>query len=119
MSVILSPFIKLITGEDGPYGKQIAHWCPGCSEVHLFNLTKPNYNGAIWSWDGNVTTPTFRPSMHIRVGPYIDPDDPSENIPVHVCHYNINAGFIQFHSDSSHSLSGRTVPLPEFPSHTL
>ncbi len=68
--------------------------------VHRINVNAPNdHTGARWSWDGNVESPTFSPSVHI----------------VGQCHYFIRAGMIEFCGDSKHPLAGQTVPLPAIP----
>ena len=75
------------------------HYCPGCEQLHRFSITKPNDCGAKWTFDGNVMSPTFFPSMNI----------------VGSCHYFLRAGKIQFLSDCRHKLAGQTIPLPELP----
>lgn len=77
--------------------------------MHNFAVDAPFPNGAQWSFDGNVEAPTFMPSMLIRVG----------HPPKTLCHYFIKAGMIEFLSDSSHALAGKTVPLPPIPPGTL
>lgn len=84
-------------------GGYYAHWCPGCKELHPIAVEKAQANGAQWSFDGNVETPTFSPSINISWGK-------SER-----CHYFIKAGQIQFCGDSTHALAGTTVPLPDLP----
>lgn len=80
-------------------GLTYLHWCPGCKQLHPINVEKPNSYNAVWSFDGNLESPTFSPSINI----------------VGRCHYFIRAGQIQFMSDSRHALSGQTVPLPDIP----
>lgn len=97
----------------GGYG----HWCPGCGYGHEINVDTPNHSGAKWAFDGNVNSPTFTPSVNIRRGRFADPEyKPEEGHDLSgVCHYNITAGRIIFHPDSTHSLSGQTVDLPDIP----
>jgi hypothetical protein len=90
------------------YGGHPSHWCPGCGEPHSFAVDRPFYNGARWSFDGNVNAPTFNPSMNISVGPF--PDGRIE-----VCHYFLQAGRIQFLGDCTHKLVDQTVDLPDLP----
>jgi hypothetical protein len=80
-------------------GKCFLHWCPGCEQLHLINIEKPNRLGAIWSFDGNLDLPTFNPSIN-HIG---------------YCHYFIRSGNIEFCSDSKHQYAGQTIPLPPFP----
>jgi hypothetical protein len=74
-----------------------AHWCPGCEEMHVIP------DG--WTFNGNLAAATFTPSVKIT-----DAVD-------YCCHYNLTAGHLQFHGDSTHSLKGTTVTLPELPDH--
>lgn len=92
----------------------ISHWCPACEEVHVFTLH--NSNGPHWSWDGNVDAPSFTPSMLIRVN---TPDLPhyQPNAASSVCHYILTAGIINYCADSTHAMSGQSVPLPDLPTH--
>ncbi len=93
------------------------HWCPGCGYGHEIDTEQPNGSGAKWSFDGNMDSPTFTPSVNIRTGRYADPNYKPEPGHDHssVCHYNITAGRIVFHGDCTHGLKGQTVPLPEIP----
>lgn len=92
-----------------------AHWCPGCLEPHAFAVDVPFSNGARWTFDSNLESPTFAPSMNIGWGRQADPawkDDEGGR-----CHYFLKAGQLQFLSDSTHALRGQTVPLPQLPDH--
>lgn len=99
------------------------HWCPGCGQGHIFNVEKPTrawpeYNiagGVKWTFDGDMDEPTFSPSMKIQSGGWKDPEDGRQIPLVTHCHYILTKGQIQFCADSTHKLSGKTVPLPEFP----
>lgn len=68
-----------------------AHYCPGCDSLHLLPGT--------WTFDGNLLAPTFSPSFRQGIN----------------CHYNLVAGLLHFHPDSTHHLKGTTVPLPDLP----
>ena len=87
----------------------IFHWCPACNELHPFAIDKPFYNGAIWSWNGNVEKPTFSPSMNITDGPY------PENGRIERCHYFIKEGRIEYLNDCTHEFKGKTIDLPTIP----
>ena len=93
-----------------------AHWCPGCEEVHRLPDS--------WSFNGDLEKPTFAPSFKhsgIRcvfadgkwTGEWVR--DASGNTVPYVCHYTLTAGQLQFCSDSTHALAGKTVPLPQLP----
>jgi len=78
-------------------GGMYEHMCPGCNQLHYIAVDHPFGNGHQWSFNGDLDKPTFNPSINI----------------LGVCHYFITDGFIQFCSDSKHSLAGSTVELPE------
>lgn len=96
MSLHLSS--KLWDSGDG----MLLHWCPGCKSRHMIATEEPFPNGAKWTWDGNVESPTFNPSINISGR----------------CHYFIRAGQIEFCGDSAHDLAGQTVDLPDIPDWT-
>jgi len=85
-----------------------SHWCPGCEGMHVIPSS--------WDFDGNVDKPTFNPSVRIT---YNGPDAGQERdygrAPSACCHYFLHAGQLQFCSDSTHELSGKTVALPPLP----
>jgi len=81
-------------------GHCLVHFCPGCGYRHRIDVYEPNpHTKAMWSWDGNLKSPTFTPSINI----------------VGFCHYFIRNGQIQYCADSAHALAGQTVPLPPMP----
>lgn len=93
-----------------------AHWCPGCEEMHRLPDS--------WTFDGNVECPTFSPSFkHSGVravtvngewtGEFVT-DAAGKPIPF-ICHYILTAGVLNFCGDCTHSLTGRSVPLPPLP----
>jgi hypothetical protein len=86
------------------------HWCPACKELHYIAVDRPLTNGAKWSFDGDLELPTFSPSISIRT-----PGDAEDKAPPWHCHYFLKSGKLQFLSDSTHELSGRTVLLPPLP----
>lgn len=73
------------------------HWCPGCDTAHALP------DG--WTFDGNLTRPTFSPSFKHE---WKEGDVPK------VCHYVLAAGVLNFCVDSTHALRG-PVPLPPLP----
>jgi hypothetical protein len=97
---ILSP--KLVKRRWGG-GWMHEHWCPGCETTHAIAVEQPFGNGARWSFDGNVASPTFSPSINVG---------PNSSLQ---CHYFITAGKILFCGDCHHTLKGQTVDLPDIP----
>jgi hypothetical protein len=58
-------------GEERPLHKSVYTYCPGCLQMHPFTVElydkearRPNGSEyPVWDWDGNLTLPTFSPSM--------------------------------------------------------
>lgn len=76
-------------------------WCPGCDSPHRV-LTDPPEQA--WGWNGDLTAPTFTPSVLVT-RPGGIPDR---------CHSFVTDGRIQYLTDCTHALAGQTVPLPEW-----
>lgn len=77
-----------------------------------------------WAFDGNVDRPTFNPSVKITGKQRVIVDgkwagewvrDANGKAVDMCCHYFLHAGQLEFCSDSTHALAGKTVPLPELP----
>lgn len=111
--------IKISTTSEG-----WAFRCPGCEEVHTLS-------SAIWKYNGDPESPTFRESVLVKSGHYAGFGDSdacwctynakqkSQGLPeapfrCRLCHSYVTDGKIQFLSDSTHSLSGQTVNLPNW-----
>ena len=94
----------------GGYG----HWCPACKEMHVIATDGKNASGAQWSFDGNLTAPTFSPSVNIRTN---TPDMPHYQAQAcsSVCHYHLRVGRLEYGGDCTHALKGQTVDLPDLP----
>ncbi len=102
---------KLRRGED-----RFFHWCPACEEMHSLP------DG--WNFDGNLESPTFRPSFKhsgIRTvkidgkwtGEWVR-DENGKGIPF-ICHYILTNGILNFCGDCTHNFSGQSIPLPVLP----
>lgn len=106
---------KLRSVQGGAFG----HWCPGCGGMHVI--------GPGWSFDGNLDSPTFGPSVKVTgkltvknergewTGEWVR--DAAGNAVDDCCHYFLIGGQLQFCGDSRHTLAGQTVPLPDLPEH--
>lgn len=81
--------------------------CPGCGFLHVVYLTTPGRPH--WSFNGDREKPTFSPSIlvHWTEHPLTDPVNK-------ICHSFVREGKIEFCADSTHSLAGQTVDLPEY-----
>lgn len=100
------PKLKRINQTGGAlYGYSFA--CPGCNDRHMIPVTGPN----AWSFNGNLDTPTFTPS--ILVHPHETLDDSGRRVNTPLCHSFVTDGRIQFLSDSTHALAGQTVELSD------
>lgn len=88
-------------------GNRLLFWCPGCDIAHIVRhgTATPDDPGPRWHWNGNVDQPSFEPSILVQY-PWGNPQQ------VRVCHSFVKAGTIQFLSDCTHALAGKTVPLP-------
>lgn len=97
-----------------------AHWCPACQEMHSLP------DG--WQFNGNVEKPTFSPSFrhtgikrNVVGGRWVGEgkeawlyDAAGQPIP-EVCHYILTDGVLNFCGDCTHSMAGKSVPMPELP----
>jgi hypothetical protein len=78
-------------------------WCPGCDEAHGIRYRHP-FPGPDWSWNRDLERPTINPSVLVQGG--------SQN---GRCHSYVTDGKIQFLTDCTHTLAGKTVELPDWP----
>lgn len=115
--------LRSISGANGYRG--LAHWCPGCEEVHVYKIDGPGPTK--WTFNGDYERPSFTPSMLISTDRTL-------------CHYFIKTGseilaaragvgagplqcasvhpdrsYIDFCGDSPHALRGQIVELPDWP----
>lgn len=97
--------------------------CPGCKTGHMVIVARdPDLpDTPCWGYNGNPDAPTFTPSIlcrgtvpitneqHARImaGESFEPQ------PL-VCHSFVTDGRIRYLEDSTHSLAGQTVELPDW-----
>lgn len=106
------PRLRRCVKNDGSlYGYMI--WCAGCEQAHVLTTepwtrewtekdgTKKSAPGPVWTFDGNMESPTFAPSLLCN-------KDWAERR----CHSFVRAGQIQYLDDCFHALAGQTVDLP-------
>lgn len=72
-------------------------YCPGCEEHH-----GPSDS---WSFNGSQTAPTFTPSILVR--------GHKDGVGDTRCHSFVRDGQIQYLSDCTHALAGKTVPMED------
>jgi hypothetical protein len=80
--------------------------CNGCRCRHQIFISGP---GPVWSWNQSVNKPTFSPSYRVHA-PIWNGTKMIDNI----CHSFIKDGNISYLPDSTHHLSGQTLPLPDW-----
>ena len=88
--------VRIINNSKKPEWQGYGFLCPGCNEYHMVDNS--------WQFNGDLDHPTFHPSILVN--------RKKLNPAVPICHSFITAGNIQFLSDSTHKLAGRTVDLP-------
>lgn len=107
---------EFLTADKQPDGKIARFHCPGCRIDHAFLIERPAGRQPCWTWDGNVTHPTFEPSLLVRsTRPVVD-DETGEatgrDEQYTMCHLFVRDGKIVFLPDCAHELAGTKVPLP-------
>lgn len=86
--------------------------CPGCGDHHTVNTDR-------WQWNGSLDRPTFSPSLLVQSGHYAPSHKAGEpcwcgtqyGFYCYRCHSFIRDGRIEFLSDCTHALAGKTVEL--------
>jgi hypothetical protein len=82
----------------------LVFFCPGCQEEHWVSVGPKTLWKIIWQFNGDYNKPTINPSILVK-----------HNLPdgEHICHSFIRDGKIQFLSDCTHDMRGKTVDLPD------
>lgn len=86
--------------------------CPGCGMPHEVRVGVPDR--PCWTFNFDVDRPTFSPSILVTY-----PANPNaaeefkEWRRTRICHSYVRNGRIEFLSDCTHALAGKTVDLPE------
>jgi hypothetical protein len=86
----------------------LIYWCPGCKRNHCVNVNPENKNLPLWDWNKSLEKPTIRPSILVTM-----PDPSNRGHDISRCHSFITNGQIQFLSDCTHELRGKTVDLED------
>ncbi len=101
----LGPFLERWEWPTGEV--QLLFHCPACESTHAYWLAHPEgRKGPIWEFDGDMEHPSFTPSLRIR-GRNAEGDT--------CCHLFVRAGQIEYCSDCTHTMAGKTVPMEQFP----
>jgi len=95
---------RIFSANDGTY------WfvCPGCKATHTYHTDRAQ-GEPCWDTNGSTSFPSFYPSYK-RTSPGNTSGEPN------ICHFFVTDGRIEFVSDSTHELAGKTVDLPEIDS---
>ena len=98
-------------------GETLLIWCSGCHTHH-----GPMVNKGRWTWNGDTERPTISPSILVTGKRPITEDEYKRimageklDIPDLRCHSFVRDGQIEYLSDCTHELAGRTVPLEDLP----
>ena len=84
-------------------------FCPACQCGHrVFIKAVPGSSYPVWGFNGDMERPTITPSILVSYGESAPPDRPR------ICHSFVTNGTISYCGDSTHSLAGQSVPLPDF-----
>jgi hypothetical protein len=81
-------------------------WCPGCKCAHGVWTSRKNSMNAIWTFNGNMDSPTFAPSILIKHN-FVGGKETC-------CHTFVRDGKIEFLGDCTHEFAGKTIPMEAF-----
>jgi ribosomal protein L37AE/L43A len=96
---------RVVTSEDKEYGYNFV--CPACKRAHMIRTQNiEGENKAIWNFNGDVSNPTFTPSLKLSY-------PANEDMKAFCCHSIITNGKITFCNDCSHAFAGKTVDMDE------
>lgn len=99
----MAKIIPVVSGE-----KKLGYCfkCPACDKMHKFCTADAHTEGwPIWTLTGTPEAPTIRASVLVNW-------QEVEGSPVS-CHSFITDGQISYCGDSTHSMAGQTIPLPD------
>lgn len=91
-----------------------AFFCPACNSTHAVDIR-------MWGFNGDINNPTITPSIKVEGTVPITSEEADFILkggkftpkPL-LCHSFVKDGNIQYLSDCSHTLKGKTVRLPEW-----
>jgi len=100
--------------DHGHHYEALMIWCPapdvdnhstGQCGLHMLAVSGDSHGRPMWQFDGNLEAPTLNPSILTRMG----------TVRNYICHSYVKNGNWEFLSDCTHSMAGKTVPLPDLP----
>lgn len=103
----MSKFVKA-RPLDPELADMLKFWCPACQDAHWVSVGPRSVWGASprWSFNGDCEKPTINPSLLVT---HKLPDGERR------CHSFIRDGRIQYLSDCTHEMAGKTVEIPDWP----
>lgn len=105
-SIDIMAKVKIEPGEVGTPREGTTYWvikCPGCRSFFGGSYPKKHIWSEKHTFNGDLDSPTFSPSLLTETG---DGE--------YRCHSFVRDGKIEFLSDCTHSLRGKTVDLPDW-----
>lgn len=105
--------LKMVLDESLEYQALVVA-CDGCTEfgssgLHMLPVGGDTGKKPRWEWNGNLELPTLTPSVRSCTGPEMKG----------MCHFYLIDGIFRYLSDSTHSLAGSEVALPDLPDWAL
>jgi hypothetical protein len=86
-------------------------WCAGCKEPHSFRTKSPVEGVPMWTFNGNLESPTFMPSLLYRRNLMDYPGCGPR------CHLFLKNGKIEYLDDCEHNLKGQVVDMVDYKGH--
>ena len=95
--------------EDKEGTQHLTWWCEPCDSHHSVPVVVgPNPpEKKVWGFNGDLKKPTLTPSVH-----YLGWKDQNGNIKGK-CHLFLRNGMVQYLSDCSHDMAGKTVKVQD------
>lgn len=80
-------------------------YCPACQEAHWVSVGPKSFWNIRWQFNGDCERPTINPSLLVT---HKMPDGENR------CHSFVRDGKIQYLSDCTHAMAGKTVEIPDW-----
>lgn len=101
--------LKQCYGNGDDTANVLEFYCQGCKAFHAVAVGENKVGLPVWEWNHDLDNPTLSSSVLVR----------SWNKGVeHKCHSFIKNGKIQYLTDSSHDLAGKTTDMIEIDSNS-
>lgn len=118
--------LHVVDHKPGDGHPDLMFWCPACKCGHGV-WTTPIYpsRGGLWAFNGDFEAPTISPSILIterQSTPPVTPENleqwklnpwPQTEVEKR-CHAVVSCGIINYCSDCTHEMAGKSIPMEEF-----